>query len=62
MDTRHHTVSVRIKSVLDSCDDQAGDDAEMQELEGSQQVNWFFLGARKRGGLGEQIPPLAGHR
>jgi hypothetical protein len=38
MDTRHHTVSVRIKSVLDSCDDQAGDDAEMQELEGSQQV------------------------
>jgi hypothetical protein len=38
MDTRHHTVSVRIKSVLDSCDDQAGNDAEMQELEGSQQV------------------------
>jgi hypothetical protein len=39
MDTHHHTVSVRVKSVLDSCDDEEGpDDGAMQEMKGSQQV------------------------
>lgn len=39
MDTQHHTVSVRVKSVLDSCDDEEGpDDGAMQEMKGSQQV------------------------
>jgi hypothetical protein len=39
MDTHHHMVSVRVKSVLDSCDDEEGaaDDA-MMELQASQQV------------------------
>lgn len=39
MDTHHHTVSVRVKSVLDTCDDEEGpDDGAMQEMKGSQQV------------------------
>jgi hypothetical protein len=40
MDTHHHTVSVRVKSVLDSCDDDEGpDDKAMMELQASQQVS-----------------------
>lgn len=40
MDTHHHTVSVRVKSVLDSCDDDEGpDDGAMMELQASQQVS-----------------------
>ena len=41
MDTHHHTVSLRVKSVLDSCGGNEGlnkGDDEMQELEASQQV------------------------
>lgn len=41
MDTHHHTVSLRVKSVLDSCggaDELNGRDDDMQELEASQQV------------------------
>lgn len=39
MDTHHHMVSVRVKSVLDSCDEEEGaaHDA-MMELQASQQV------------------------
>lgn len=47
MDTVHHGVSLRVKSVLDACggDDEAGDEA-MEELEGSQQVARGAAGAR----------------
>lgn len=41
MDTHHHTVSLRVKSVLDSCggaDELDGKDDDMQEVEASQQV------------------------
>lgn len=43
MDTHHHTVAVRIKSVLDSCDDMKDGDEDMQELEGSQQVGGAYI-------------------
>jgi hypothetical protein len=52
MDTHHHMVSVRVKSVLDSCDDEegvAGDDA-MMEVQASQQV--CFLQLFRTSGLG----------
>lgn len=42
MDTHHHTVSLRVKSVLDSCggaDELTGRDDDLQELEASQQVS-----------------------
>lgn len=42
MDTHHHTVSLRVKSVLDSCggaDELDGKDDDMQEVEASQQVS-----------------------
>lgn len=39
MDTHHHMVSVRVKSVLDSCDDDDGqEDEALMELQASQQV------------------------
>ncbi len=39
MDTHHHKVTVRVKSVLDSCDDEEGPaDQAMEEMMASQQV------------------------
>jgi hypothetical protein len=38
MDTHHHTVCLRVKSVLDACDDLELDYPEMAEAEASQQV------------------------
>lgn len=40
MDTHHHMVSVRVKSVLDSCDDDDNgqEDEALMELQASQQV------------------------
>lgn len=39
MDTHHHKVTVRVKSVLDSCDDDEGPaDQAMEEMMASQQV------------------------
>lgn len=39
MDTHHHKVTVRVKSVLDSCgDDEAPADQAMEEMMASQQV------------------------
>eukprot|EP00775_Hariotina_reticulata_P004406 gene4406-4659_t len=38
MDTHHHTVCLRVKSVLDACDDLEHDDPDMAEAEASQQL------------------------
>eukprot|EP00879_Flechtneria_rotunda_P028156 GHRR01030236.1.p1 GENE.GHRR01030236.1~~GHRR01030236.1.p1 ORF type:complete len:229 (+),score=85.29 GHRR01030236.1:665-1351(+) len=64
MDTRHHTVSLRVKSVLDSCGDNVDEDDEMQELEGSQQVSGMLVagdGDGATGGDDQQLQLKAGN-
>jgi hypothetical protein len=46
MDTHHHKVTVRVKSVLDSCDDdKAPADQGMEEMMASQQVCFLVVTA-----------------
>ena len=61
MDTHHHTVSLRVKSVLDSCggaDELNGKDDDMQEVEASQQVTpWATWNDPKAQGLSSFAKP-----